>query len=225
MVLINHGATQSGLQRTFFPLLEFEAAALWFAGHGHAVVAPQRSGYGDTGGPFFDDMGDCANPDFLSSGTAIADSIQYAINYMTTVSFIHRDRIIVVGQSAAGFGAMALAAQNPPGIRAFINFSGGRGGHAEGKPNNNCAPDRLIETVAKFGLTARIPMLWIYTENDTFFGPQLSKRMYEAFRSGGADVEYHLLPAFGDEGHYFVDSPEAVAIWAPIVTRFLAERP
>jgi hypothetical protein len=129
----------------------------------------------------------------------------------------------------ASSGAIASAATSRVASvlrpSAFINFAGGRGGHAEGKPNNNCAPDQLVETVANFGSTARIPMLWIYTENDTFFGPQLSKRMYEAFRSGGADVEYHLLPAFGAEGHYFVDSPDAVAIWAPIVTRFLAEHP
>src|SRR5438093_304979 len=131
----------------------------------------------------------------------------------------------VVGQSAGGFGAMALASLNPPGVRAIIVFSGGRGGHAEGKPNNNCAPDRLVETVAEFGRTARIPMLWIYLENDTFFGPALSKRMYEAFRAAGGKVEYHLLPPFDDDGHYFVDSPKSIPIWAPIVTRFLAAHP
>jgi dienelactone hydrolase len=225
MVLMNHGATQSGVERTFFPLLEFESAALWFVRRGHVVVAPQRSGYGDTSGALFDDMGDCASPDFVASGMAIAESIQYAINYMTTNAFVRNDRIIVVGQSAAGFGTMALAAQNPPGVSAMINFSGGRGGHAYGKPNNNCAPDRLVETVAEFGRSARIPMLWIYTQNDSFFGPQLSRRMYEAFRAGGANVEYHLLPAFGAEGHYLIDSPEAVAIWSPIVAGFLAEHP
>ena len=110
-------------------------------------------------------------------------------------------------------------------MRAIVVFSGGRGGHAEGKPNNNCAPDRLVETVAEFGRTARIPMLWIYIENDTFFGPTLSKRMYEAFRAAGGNVEYHLLPPFDDDGHYFIDSPKAVPIWAPIVTKFLAAHP
>ena len=75
------------------------------------------------------------------------------------------------------------------------------------------------------GLT-RIPgMLWIYLENDTFFGPALSKRMYEAFRAAGGKVEYHLLPPFDDDGHYFVDSPKAMSIWAPIVSKFLAEHP
>jgi hypothetical protein len=47
--------------------------------------------------------------------------------------------------------------------------------------------------------------------------------MYEAFRSAGGNVEYHLLPGFQDEGHYLIDAPEAVAIWAPIVTKFLVE--
>jgi dienelactone hydrolase len=225
MMLMNHGATQSGLQRHYFPLLEFEAAALWFVRRGYAVAAPQRPGYGETVGPLFDDMGECESPDFRGSGLAIAESALSAINYMVTLPFIHGDRIFVVGQSAGGFGSMALAAQNPRMVRGIINFSGGRGGHAEGKPNNNCAPDRLVETVAEFGRTARIPMLWIYTENDSFFGPALSKRMYEAFRSAGGHVEYHLLPAFEDDGHYFVDSPEAVAIWAPIVTKFLVEHP
>ncbi len=223
MVLMKHGATQSGLERQFYPLLEFEAAALWFVQRGHAVVAPQRSGYGETGGPFFDDMGNCENPDFRSSGLAIAESAAWAIDYMTTVPFIQNDRIIVVGQSAGGFGSIALAGQNPAGVRGIINFSGGRGGHAQGRPHTNCAPDRLVQVVAEFGRTARTPMLWIYTENDSFFGPALSKRMYEAFRSAGGNAEYHLLPGFQDEGHYFIDAPEAVAIWAPIVTKFLVE--
>ncbi len=209
MVLMKHGATQSGLERQFYPLLEFEAAALWFVQRGHAVVAPQRSGYGETGGPFFDDMGNCENPDFRSSGLAIAESAAWAIDYMTTVPFIQNDRIIVVGQSAGGFGSIALAGQNPAGVRGIINFSGGRGGHAQGRPHTNCAPDRLVQVVAEFGRTAR--------------RPALSKRMYEAFRSAGGNAEYHLLPGFQDEGHYFIDAPEAVAIWAPIVTKFLVE--
>jgi dienelactone hydrolase len=225
LVLMNHGTTQDGVQRLYFPLLEFNDAALWFAKHGFAVAAPQRPGHGDTGGPFFEDVGQCQDPDFRSAGLAVAAADEAALGYMTTQPFIQGDGMVVVGQSAGGFGAMALASLNPAGVRVIIVFSGGRGGHAEGKPNNNCAPDRLVETVAEFGRTARIPMLWIYIENDTFFGPQLSKRMHEAFRAAGGNVEYHLLPPFDDDGHYFIDSPKAVPIWAPIVTKFLAAHP
>jgi hypothetical protein len=64
-------------------------------------------------------------------------------------------------------------------------------------------------------------MLWIYTQNDTFFGPALSKRMYEAFTAAGGNAEYHLLPAFGSDGHYMVDSKDATRIWEPLVSEFL----
>ena len=60
---------------------------------------------------------------------------------------------------------------------------------------------------------------------DLYFPPQVSKPMFEACRAAGADVEYHLLPAFEDNGHFFVDVPKAIPIWAPIVTKFLAAHP
>src|SRR5258706_2200599 len=44
-------------------------------------------------------------------------------------------------------------------------------------------------------------MLWIYIENDTFFGPSLSNRMHEAFTAEGGKAEYRLMPPFGNEGH------------------------
>ena len=65
--------------------------------------------------------------------------------------------------------------------------------------------------------TARVPSLWIYTENDSFFGPAISKQMADAFRRAGGSAEYHLLPAFGEEGHVLVTSQTAVANWRPIV--------
>ena len=83
-------------------------------------------------------------------------------------------------QRGAG-GQSRSPARTSPGVKAVVVFAGGRGGRVDGKPNNNCAPDRLVATTAEFGQTARVPMLWIYTRNDTFFGPELSTRMHEAF--------------------------------------------
>ena len=68
-------------------------------------------------------------------------------------------------------------------------------------------------------------MLWIYTRNDSYFGPNLSKRMADAFQAAGGNVEYHLLPDFGADGHFFIDSADAIPIWAPIVSRFLNSHP
>jgi len=140
---------------------------------------------------------------------------------MSAQTFIKSGRAIVVGQSAGGWGGIALASRNPSGVRAVINFAGGRGGRSNLEPNNNCAPDRLIAAAGAFGRTARTPSLWIYTENDSFFGPAISKQMADAFRRAGGNAEYHLLPAFGEEGHVLVTSQTAVANWRPIVEKFL----
>ena len=139
---------------------------------------------------------------------------------MTSQPFVQADDVIVVGQSGGGWGTLAFASQNPPGLRAAINFAGGRTCR-----ENPQAPERLIAITTEFCRTVRTPMLWIYTQNDSFFPPELSKPMSEACRAAGAPVEYHLLPPFEDNGHFFIDVPKAVPIWAPIITKFLAQHP
>ena len=188
------------------------------------VAAPQRPGHGETGGVYLENVGDCREANFIAAGRAGAANIQKTIDYMTTQLFVRRDHVIVLGQSAGGWDALALASENPD-LRAVLNFDGGRGGHFQGRPNNNCRPDQLVDAVRTLGPTDRVPTLLIYAENDTFFGPKLSKSMFEAWTGAGGQGEYHLMPPFDVEGHLLVDYPKAVDIWAPIVKRFLAEHP
>lgn len=82
-----------------------------------------------------------------------------------------------------------------------------------------------MEATADFGHTARTPMLWIYIENDTFFGPALSQQMHEAYTRAGGKAEYHLLPPFGSDGHFLIDSAASIPLWAPLVSRFLDRHP
>jgi dienelactone hydrolase len=230
LVVMNHGVSLDPKERSYFPVIEFRAAALWFARQGYVVVAPVRPGYGATAieiperglfGLFFSGVGNCSDANFRDAGLAVASINVWIIEYMSFQSFIKRDEVIVVGQSGGGWGAIALASQNPKSVRAIIGFAAGRGGHFNGKPNNNCAPDSLVEAVAQFGRTARIPMLWIYVHNDSYFGPDLSKRLVAAFQAAGGNVEYHLLPDFGGDGHFMIDSADAIQLWAPLVSEFL----
>ena len=232
LLVMNHGVSLDPKERSYFPVVEFRDAALWFARQGYVVVAPVRPGYGATAieiperglfGLFFSGVGNCSDANFRDAGLAIATINMWVINYMSAQPFIKRNEVIVVGQSGGGWGAIALASQNPAAVRAIIGFAAGRGGHFNGKPNNNCNPDSLVETVAQFGRTARIPMLWIYAGNDSYFGPELAKRLATAFQEAGGNVEYHILPDFGTDGHFMIDSADAVQIWAPIVSDFLTK--
>ena len=172
-------------------------------------------------GAVFAHVGSCDNPNFRGPGLAIATLNEWVIDYMSKKKMIQPGKVIVVGQSGGGWGSIALASRNPSSVQAIITFAAGRGGRVDGKPNNNCAPDKLVAATGEFGRTARIPMLWIYAENDTYFGPELTKRMHQAFVEAGGNVEYHVLPPFGSDGHFMIDSADAVPIWSPLVTQFL----
>jgi len=230
LAVMNHGVSLNARERSFFPLVEFRDAAMWFARRGYMVVAPTGPGYGagaldapELGlfSVFYSKIGACENPNFRDAGMAAAALDKWIIDYLTDQKYAVPDKAIVIGQSAGGWGAIALSSQNLPSVKAIIAFAAGRGGRVGGKPNNNCAPDKLIEATADFGRAARVPMLWIYTENDTFFGPDLSKRMLAAYTGAGGNAEYHLMPPFGSDGHFFIDSPDAIAQWSPLVSQFL----
>jgi dienelactone hydrolase len=230
LAIMNHGVSMDPAQRMFFPLVEFRDAAMWFARRGYMVVAPAGPGYGaaaiespETGlfSVFFSKVGKCANPNFRDAGLAKAQLNLWIIDYMSKLKRIVPDHVVVVGQSAGGWGSIALSSVNPPQVKAIITFAAGRGGRVDGKPNNNCAPDKLVEATAEFGRTSRVPMLMIYIENDTYFGPDLSKRMHAAFTAAGGNAQYHLFPPHGGDGHFFVDTADAVPIWSPIVGAFL----
>jgi len=64
-------------------------------------------------------------------------------------------------------------------------------------------------------------MLWIYAENDTFFGPALSKKMHEAYTGAGGSADYHMLLPFGNDGHFLIGSADTIPLWAPLVSQFL----
>ena len=233
LAIMNHGVALGVTERSFFPLVEFRDAAKWFARRGYLVLAPVGSGYGASAidipergiyGAFFSKIGRCSNPNFRDPGLAIAQLDLWIIDYMSAEKRVVPRDVIVVGQSAGGWGSIALSSLNPAQVKAIITFAAGRGGHVDGKPNNNCAPDRLVQATGEFGRSSRVPMLWIYIENDTFFGPALSKRMHDAFTAAGGKAEYHLLPPFGNEGHFLIGSPDAIPIWAPLVSKFLDEQ-
>jgi dienelactone hydrolase len=230
LVVMNHGVSLNQRERSFFPLVEFRDAAMWFARRGYMVVAPSGAGYGAAAldeperglySVFYSKIGGCDNPNFRDAGLAVALTDKWIIEYLADQKLIVPDDVIVVGQSAGGWAAIALSSQNIPAVRAIITFAAGRGGRVGDKPNNNCAPDKLVAVTGEFGHTARVPMLWIYIENDTFFGPALSKRMHQAYTEAGGSAEYHLLPPFGNDGHFLIDSPDAIPLWAPLVGPFL----
>jgi len=199
----------------------FDRLTGWLVGHGYVVAVPQRPGHGETAGTYLEDYGACDDPDYLQASSAIAQSIKTVIDAMMRKDYVRKTGLILIGHSAGGWGSLALASQNVAPLSAVINFAGGLGGRSYDLPNRNCAPDRLAMTATTFGQTTRVPTLWLYAANDTYFGPELSSTLAKFYRQAGGTVEFHLLPASKEEGHFLIRTSDA---WMPILEEFLASR-
>jgi dienelactone hydrolase len=221
LALIAHASTQNPLRRAQLPQTEYRALAAFLVARGFAVLVPERAGHGATGGRYLEDQGDCDGADYISAGRATAEAIVVALNYLRAQSFVRQEGAVILGHSAGGWGALALAGEKVNGVSAIIAFAAGRGGHADDLPNQVCARDRLVSTAAEFGKGTRVPVTWLVAANDTYFSPELSRQLADAFRSGGGSVDFHVLAASGNEGHWLAETEAGVKIAGPELDRAL----
>jgi dienelactone hydrolase len=215
LAIIAHASTQNALRRAQMPQPEYRALASWLVARGFAVLVPERPGHGATGGRYLEDQGGCDEADYSRAGRQTADSIAAALAYIRKQAFVRQNGTVVLGHSAGGWGALALAGQNPDGVAAVIAFSPGRGGRANDRPNQVCAPDRLMRSATEFGKVARVPVIWLVARNDSYFSPALSRQMADAFRSGGDRVDFRALPEFRSEGHWLAEADGGEEVWGP----------
>ena len=221
LAVIAHASTQNMLRRAQMPQPEYRVLASWLVTRGFAVLVPERPGHGATGGTYLEDQRGCDEADYSHAGRATAQEISAALNYLRGQSFIWQDGTIVLGHSAGGWGALALAGVDPSVVSGILVFAAGRGGHANDFPNQVCAPHTLVASAAEFGHGARVPVTWLVAANDSYFSPDLPRKLADAFRSGGASLDFHVLAASGSEGHWMVETEGGVKIASPEMDRAL----
>ncbi|MCK1571441.1 alpha/beta fold hydrolase [Bradyrhizobium sp. 174] len=210
LAVIAHASTQNGLRRAQMSQPEYRALTAFLIARGFAVLVPERLGHGATGGRYVEDQGGCDEADYVRSGRATADEIALALDYVRKQDFIRKDAAIVIGHSAGGWGALALANADPKAISAIIAIAPGRGGHANDEPNRICAPHTLLAAATEFGKAARIPITWLVAANDSYFAPAFSLALVDAFRGGGGKVDFRTTPAVGSEGHWMIETEAGV---------------
>lgn len=218
LLVLSHGSPREAeVRKTMMPT-GMLPQALEFARRGWAVIVPMRRGYGRSGGAYAEHSGPCEQREYIGAGFESAEDLREVVRFAGTLPSVDVRRVVAVGQSAGGFASVALAVEPPPGLVAVISFAGGRGSRG---PDDVCQPDRLVDAFEFYAARgARVPMLWIYTENDRFFGPDLARRMHAAFTAGGGRAELVMMPAFGEDGHLLFSRAEP-SVWLPTVERFL----
>ncbi len=210
LLLMNHGkqagpARQQQRERFIYMATEFVR-------RGYAVMLPMRTGFAQSTGTYRD-----FGCDMLANARGQARDVLDALAYARRQSWVDLERIVVAGQSYGGMAALALATRTLPGVRGVFNFAGGLRVDMPG-----CDwPSALAKAFATFGAYSRIPSLWLYGANDSYFAPALVQRLFHSFAGSGGRGELFAYGPFKRDAHLTLGSRDGVAVWLPPAERFL----
>ncbi|MCK1362170.1 alpha/beta hydrolase [Bradyrhizobium sp. 199] len=220
LALLSHGSPRSFDDRAAMSAHRYYGFALEYARRGFAALIVMRRGYGTSPGGRVDSVGGCAKAAYLPAAAVAVADLRAAIDAMAHRADVTTTGMIAAGHSAGGLATVALTAQAPPGLVAAISFAGGRGSRDDG---DVCNPDGLVQAFTTFGKSSRVPMLWVYATNDSYFGPDLARRLHDGFRATGGNATFIAAPPFGDDGHYLY-SVASRPQWTPYLDAFLRDR-
>jgi dienelactone hydrolase len=220
VMVINHGRAATAEGRAALGRARYSAISQFFVRQGFIVAVPTRIGYGLSGGEDVEDTGGCSSKRYPPAYAAAAQETLAVLAVARQRPDAAQDRAVIMGQSYGDAIAVAMAGLNPPGVQASVNFAGGGGGDPKGRPQRPCSPQQLERMFEGYGQTAKVPMLWIYTENDMYFGPTHPKEWFDAYVKAGAPAQFVQFPPHGEDGHsLFTRFPD---VWKPKVVEFLA---
>ena len=229
VVVFSHGRAADVDGRAALKIGVSRAQLRFWIARGDAVVAPIRPGYGATGGSdfeaagiHFDGVGRCRGHTHYDDVAAAASrTVAATLAWLKSQPWADTRHVLLAGQSYGGFTTVAAAAQKPDGVVGYINYAGGLGGNAKDSPGHSCHPDEVAELLGDLGKTTSLPGLWLYAENDEFWGPDVPGVWHAAFAAGGSRSTFvHAPPVPGGKGHGL--STRAPALWAPSVNAYLA---
>lgn len=218
LVVFNHGRStadkraQQGRSRP-------ETVARYLVAKGFVVMAPTRIGYWETYGDFDPENSACRTIEPMS--IAASQQVLATVEFAKTLPYVDATRWVVVGQSVGGLTAVATVGRAPEGLLGGINFSGGTGGNPDLSPASPCNPVATTRYWGEIARNAKVPMLWMYWENDKYWGTSYPKTWHRAWVDGGGRAQFVTFGPAGDDGHLGVNTD--MDHWLPVVDRFLRD--
>jgi dienelactone hydrolase len=209
VVVINHGKAAGN--PVFQERARYINASREFVRRGYLVALPMRLGFSKSTGSYTD------NCNITSNGDGQAEWVEGVVRWLRAQPYVDKDRIVIAGQSHGGLTALAVGARNPEGVRGTINFAGGLRFSGSGCLWENA----LAQAFASYGARSKLPSLWFYGDNDSFFPPELWKELEQKYRAAGGNVRLVAFGRFRSDAHGMFSSSEGLPIWLPEVEQFL----
>lgn len=198
------------------------AVAEDFARRGYKAVVFARRGYASSSGRYRERYGRCSDANessYTKAASEGAKDYKAVIETLANNLDIDGTTVIAAGVSGGGFAASALAMDPPAGLIGIINFAGGRGGAKKG---GNCSESGFVGAFRRFGESATVPALWLYSTTDRLFWPVLVDHALDAYAQNGAPVRLDRVGPlwFTGNGHRiaYLGGRE---LWRPRIDDFL----
>ncbi len=235
VVIFSHGRAGTDAERAAVKNpVQISHVRYWHA-KGYAVIAPIRPGYGDNTAVDPEASGirlPAGSPcigraDFNRTANAAAHAVRSAHAWLQEQNWASKDRILLVGQSVGGLTTVVACGQNWPGVVGCINFAGGAGGNPQTSPGASCQADRLGEVLSNAGKTTQAPSLWLYSENDLYWGAEAPKQWHKAHVELAAaagqkhTAEFFAAPPVEPDGHRLLSA--GGRIWGPVLDTWLTK--
>ena len=211
VAVINHGK-DSGNNR-MQPRARYLPAVREFLQRGWAVVVPMRQGFSHSGGSA---VGEGCN--IAANGQAQAEDVRAVVAWLEQQPWADAQRMVMLGQSHGGLTTLAYAQDPHPGFRVFVNFAGGLRYSAGGCPWET----ELAAAFGRYGARTRVPSLWFYGENDSFFPPAVIGPAHAAYVRAGGPAELVAFGPFGLDAHGLFGSYAGLPLWWERVAARLA---
>jgi pimeloyl-ACP methyl ester carboxylesterase len=212
LLVFNHGSTGRG-RGSPTETLTYPEVARFFVERGIAVLVPMRRGRGASDGDYLERY-DC-DTGTLSAGLDRAiEDMDAVMAFVSVQAWVDRGRLLLGGMSRGGFLSIVYASMRPTGARGVIDMAGGW--------TVEVCDQRVhfhASTLAGAGRSAKLPTLWLYSENDRNYGPAAVRAYHRAFTGAGGAAELHLFGPIGHDGHILL--PRSVSVWAGAVDAFL----
>ena len=191
---------------------------------GYLAVGVIRRGYGRSGGTpgvaTNSRYAKCTVADLQKYFEIESEDLAAALGVIAQRPDADASRIIVIGGSVGGGAALGLVAHKTDGLIAAVNIAGGvRLTNAQGEVI--CPNETLISAVGRLGAGSKIPTLWIYSENDSVFSPDLARRSHAAYKAEGGVADLQIVPAIPPDGHHAFELPNGRVHWLAALDKFL----
>ena len=210
LLIVNHGKAPGNPKLQSRDRFIYLATA--FVRRGYAVMVPMRTGFANSTGKFVE-----YGCNMTANGYEQAGDIADVVRFARSQPWIDNEHIVLAGQSFGGLASMAAATQDLPGVRGIMNFAGGLKVHGD-----LCNwQGALVKAFGEYGRRNKLPSMWLYGANDSYFGPELVARMHGAFTAAGGKADLVAYGAFKKDAHGLLGNRDGAAVWLPEVERFL----